>query len=191
MMKKSFLLVMMSGLLLTGCVDKGAINADFRLMDQNWGAENRQVTSNLKHRLAAVNKEDAVALVVKTFEELGMTVVNSTIQEGYVLSRSIAPLPLSEEEWEIVREVENPKLTEYVGWMITIESDPSAHFVIVKATITEVNRSDSEVELSATMEMPVYVNMGLVPFKEVPPKALAIATSKIWAQLDRNVMERN
>ncbi len=189
MKKVLWLVLMVCSLSLTSCVDKGAINADFELMDQTWGAENRQADSCSKHKLISTSKEDAVGLVEKTFRDLRMTVVNSSIQNGYVLSRSEAPIPLSEEEWETVREIENPKLTEYVGWMISIESDPSAHFVVVKAIITEINATSSEVQLDASMEMPVYVNMGLVPFKEIPPQALRIASNKIWAQLDKNVAE--
>ncbi len=181
--------LLVTSLLLISCMDKGAINADFKRMDQTWGAENRLAVSDSKHKLLSTNKEDAVRLVEKTFMDLGMTVVNSSVQSGYVLSKSEAPTPLSEEEWESVRAIENPKLAEYVGWMISIERDPSAHFVIVKATIAEINNTDCEVILDASMEMPKYANMGLVPFKEIPPHALNIATNKIWTQLNSNVAE--
>ena len=192
MIRTLYLLLMLSisSLLMTGCIDKSAINADFKQMDHTWGIENNQSSSDLRHELISTNKEDAVRLVEKTFDDLGMTVVNSSAQGGYVLSKSEAPIPLSEEEWESVREIENPKLAESFGWMIRIESDPSAHFVIVKASITELNASDSVVQLEASMEMPVYVNMGLVPFKEIPPHALKIAADKIWTQLDKNLQAK-
>lgn len=183
-------LLMVSSLSLISCMDKGAINADFQRMDQRWSAENSQESSNVKHLLKSVGTADAVRLVEKTFVDLGMTVVNASAQDGYVLSKSKAPLPLNEEEWEAVRDIENPKLAETVGWLIRIESDPSAHFVIVKASIKEL-QNDCEVELAASMEMPVYVNMGLVPFKEIPPHALKIATNKIWTQLDKNAAQLN
>jgi len=183
-------LMVMVSFSLTSCVDKAAINADFKRMDQMWDSENRQASSDSKHILKSTSKEDAVRLVKKTFVDLGMTVVNSSVQSGYVLSKSEAPIPLSEEEWEAVREIENPKLAKTFGWMIRIESDPSAHFVVVKATIVELN-TDCQIELDASMEMPVYVSMGLVPFKEIPPHALKIATDKIWTQLDENRIQNN
>ncbi len=193
MIKKMVVIVVLFvvSMLLTGCMDKSAINADFRRMDQIWGAENEQNVSELEHKIKSTSRKDAVRLVEKTFVDLGMTVMNSSIQDGYVLSKNKAPIPLSDKEWKTVREIENPKLAEYVGWMVSIERDPSAHFVIVKATITDLNTTVCEITLDALMEMPVYVNMGLLPFKELPPYALKIASKKIWSQLDRNVAESN
>ena len=184
MLKK--ICVVFAALLIAGCISLESINAKFRDIDAVWLVDNEQFIGEYFPYKVNADFETTYKALKRAFWDLNMPIDKESPEDGYFLSRSEAPTPLSADQWEEVRRIENPRLKEIAGWMITLPKKSEGYFVTVKAMVSSHGES-SDVSFDYFMEMPEYEDMGLIPGRQVAPHALKLASELIIAQLDENV----
>ena len=114
-----------------------------------------------------------------------MAIVKSSPEKGFVTSKNEAPTPLTNEQWQQVREVENPRM-QNVSWMFSLPEDPKGQYVNTKVSIKSTG-NQSTINLDYYINVPQYDDMGLVTPKNVAPLAEKLACESFWKQLDKNL----
>lgn len=171
-------------IVLSGCVSMSDVNNAFRDVDTAWEKENKKQIERL-HREVESNYKSTFDALETTFNNLNMPIIKSSIDKGYIMSRTDAPKPLSVLQWAEVRKIENPKLKN-ISWMMTLEENPSGYIITIKAQIFKLeNRMN--VTLEYYLEMPKYEDMGYIPSNQVPPHSLILMTEMFWDEFDKNL----
>jgi predicted small secreted protein len=182
------ILLLIAAATLTGCMTVEGMNADLARIDQAWEIDNKAAIAQRQHVVNA-DYNTAFKVVEKTLTDLGMPIVKSSIEKGFVISKNEAPIPLTKEQWERVREVENPRMSDVAGWMYAIPEDPKGQFVNTKVSIESAG-NQSTVSLDYYINVPQYDDMGLITPKNVAPLAEKLACESFWKQLDKNLSRK-
>lgn len=160
----------------------GEINANFRQGYQTVLAEDGT-------RHFSVNAAVASAAMRKTLEKLGFTIVNS---EGdyYLHVVAPAPLPLSDQDWQEVRRIDEPAFRNIAAKYLGIKGrlatlDPEGLNVIGIITILDAGNG---VDISITMrteEIKPQPPESILPRRDYPPpSAVRIGFTKIWKMFE-------
>jgi hypothetical protein len=171
-------------ILLTGCVSIDGLNADLAKIDQIWEVDNRAAIAQRSH-IANADYNTTFKAVEQTLSDLHMPIVKSSIEKGFITSKNEAPTPLTIEQWQQVREVENPRM-QNVSWMFSLPEDPKGQYVNTKVSIKSAG-NQSTVNLDYYINVPEYDDMGLVTPKNVAPLAEKLACESFWKQLEKNL----
>jgi hypothetical protein len=184
------LVVLFSIVYLSGCVTVNGLNEDFRKIDAAWANESSKYEAEQRHHKVNAGFEVTFAAVKQTYDDLGMRIIKTSAEKGFIISKNIAPLPLTNEQWQEVREVENPKLEEMGFWLISIEDDPSDYVVTIKAEV-KTQGDFSTVNLDYFIEVPTFEGTGLVAPQHAAPHAVKLMSEMFWQQLDDNLTHAN
>lgn len=171
---------------LSGCVSIDSINEKFRIVDAAWAVENQSKEAEQQHFAVNVDLDAAFAAVRQTFIDLDMPIDKESREDRYVVSRNESPHPLSLAQWEEVRQVENPKMRELVGSLMSLPKNSKGYFVTIRAAVETVN-DGSVVSIDYYLEMPKYEDMGIIPSREAPPRAVTLMSKMFLNQLNYNL----
>jgi|688.fasta_scaffold237212_2 hypothetical protein len=182
---KYFILFIISNLL-TGCISVEKINSDLKKVDIYWGNEISTSNEVTLHRDLDHSYDKTFSAVLKTFADLGLTVTKSSIESGLILTRDEAPKPLTQDEWEKVIDIENPKLKN-ITWLLQLPDEPKEQYVIISATIQKIAPNKTKLDIGYFLNVPKYDEIGLITPKNVAPTAVKFASRKIWDGIDKNL----
>jgi hypothetical protein len=170
---------------LCGCMSIEGMNTDLAKIDQAWEVDNKAAIAQRSHLVNADYKTTFKA-VEKTLNDLHMDVVKVSTDKGFIMSKNEAPTPLTIAQWQQVRTVENPRMSNVAGWMYSLAEDPKGQYVNTKVSI-QSTENKSTINLSYYINVPKYDDMGLITPKNVAPLAEKMACEIFWKQLDINL----
>jgi hypothetical protein len=171
--------------MLSGCMSIEGMNADLARIDQAWEIDNKAAIAQRRHVVNA-DYSTTFKAVEKTLSDLDMPIVKSSAEKGLLTSKNEAPTPLTKDQWQQVREIENPRISNVAGWMYSLPEDTKGQFVNTKVSI-ESSGKQSTVTLDYFINIPEYDDLGLVTPKNVAPLAEKLACEVFWEQLDKNL----
>ena len=161
---------------LSGCMSVGDIN-------RMWGADNDKLRQTVCRKEMPLEKRPAIVALVATFGQLNMVVDNVDYDLGLVRATGKAPAPLSYDEFEDVKRVEGPRITNPLfRW--------DMHFdIAVSGVVNATSAGGSLVALTGRLDFEGNLQM-IEPVSELPPRALQLACEKIFAAMDRVAAEQ-
>ena len=194
-MKNYFLIVikifiLLSIFLLQACMSIPEMNAKFAEIDRAWLLEYQKHEDLYRFRVIDAPYDQTFIKIKKASIELGLPIIASDYDTGVIIAQANAPLPLSQEEWLMVKEQENPRVKEIGGWMFYLEDDPRDYILTVKATVKRL-QDKTLVLLDYELDMPEYRAMGINPGKVAPPTAVKLGSLKFWNKLDSLLTDAN
>ena len=172
----------------TGCVTPAQINIGFRKIDNLWRLENQRRADELRYRVVEAPVGETFIATRNAFIDVGLPIHASSVSEGVIRSEVLAPSPLTQEEWEQVADAENPRVREVAGWIFYISDNPEGYIVVVEAHLAALD-SFTVVQLHYRLRMPEYEALGYEPNEVAPPKAVEIASLKIWQALQARLLK--
>ncbi len=170
---KKFLLII-STLLLFGC-QSNIVN-----LDAVWEKENRELFNKIGVReYTNLTKEQAVNAMVIAFQRLDIVIDSSDYRAGIMAGSATAPKPLTYEEFEAVKTVEDSRARQYVPllvWRLTgFDSKFNAVFLDIP----------NGVQVSLRAKLNYRGANDIIPISNFPPKASEIAIRKIWNEFEK------
>ena len=122
---------------------------------------------------------------------VGMRVTDQAPRLGYLSVVGPAPSPLTEREWRIAAEQDQPKLreiaTQHVGLLGRFVSfEPEGLEVVINTTTLEV-RNGVEISLTARMREIAPPKSGMPRREYLPPSAVRMGLDKIWEEFEREL----
>lgn len=182
------LLVMTIPLVATGCVSIAEINAAAARIDIVWELDYQKSEDEFRHRVIDAKKPEAFEAARKTLINLGVPITKSDFDNGVISARTIAPTPLSPDEWKEIVKKEQPRVKEIGGWFMTMPDDPSVYFI--NATVKLISNGQSTfVQLEYELDSPKYRAMGIQLSKRAPPLAVQLAAAKFWIGMEGRLKE--
>jgi hypothetical protein len=172
-MRKIILII--SALFLFGC------QSQIASLDSVWEKENSEIFKRIGVReYTGLTKEQAVNAMVIAFQRLDLIVDSSDFRTGLLAGSATAPKPLTHEEFEIVKTVEDARVRQHLilfVWSLTgFESKFNVIFLDVPNGV--------QVSLRARLNYKAYRN-DRIPISNFPPKATEIAINKIWNEFEK------
>jgi hypothetical protein len=178
-------------LLISGCATFEEVNYVLQKVDTNWSAKNNEINNAFGSKVFDANKEDAFNALVKTVEELGFTITENDRETGYILAQAAAPIPLTEEEWQTVVDVEQPGMRSLASDTLPI----SSFFLSLHTDGVEIHVNGSvakeaigsRVKFDYTMIDNKVMEMGFTPVQTPPPTAVRVGLVKAWAEYEKQL----
>jgi|TARA_R110000803_G_scaffold192384_1_gene255194 hypothetical protein len=181
-----FFVPFFSFLLLNGCVSVADLNYSSSKIENAWLLEYQKIEDSFRTRVVEASASETFVQVKKTLVDLGLPVVGSDTADGEIYAQGIAPAPLTQDEWELVAKIENPRVKELSdGWMY-LNDDPSDYMLTVKVTVLG-GENKSLVILDYELSAPKYEAMGFQMPRVAPPHAVALGSTRFWSVLDKNL----
>ena len=178
--------------LLSGCATVEEVNRAIFAIEVAWQREVEEIRRKDGLRYYPVPDEAAFSAMERTLQNLGMLIQSSDAKSGTLIAVSLAPRPLSDEEWQEVESVEQARMTELavaeIGWagnLILLK--PDAYRLKFGAAVTGSERG-SEIGMIARIEVikPRPYMTNTYP----PPHAARLGIKKIWAAFQEELSRR-
>ncbi|MEQ8710239.1 MAG: hypothetical protein RIC36_14705 [Rhodospirillales bacterium] len=176
--------VLLASLILASCVSLEEVNRAFFAVDAEWQRDYDKVVDDYGTRYYPVPKDVAVELLIDSLQDMGMIIQSRGLTDGIVLAESLAPDPLSKDEWKAVAEIEEPRMKRIVAEEIGTASaaffvlDPTRYRITLGAKVT----GGKNASLIAIQGRLVHVGgiQGMYAPKHIPPLAAQLGALKIW-----------
>lgn len=168
------IIFVISALFLFGC-QSNIVN-----LDAVWEKENRELFNKIGVReYTNLTKEQAVNAMVIAFQRLDIVIDSSDYRAGIMAGSATAPKPLTYEEFETVKTVEDSRARQYVPllvWRLTgFDSKFNAVFLDIP----------NGVQVSLRAKLNYRGANDIIPISNFPPKASEIAIRKIWNEFEK------
>jgi hypothetical protein len=171
---RKFLLII-STLFLLGCQSQVAS------LDAVWEKENSILFNKIGVReYTGLNKEQAVNAMVIAFQRLDLIVESSDFRVGLLSGNATAPKPLTHEEFEIVKAVEDSRARQHVLLFMWELTGFDSKFNVIFLEIP----NGVQISLRAKLNYRAY-RSDRIPVSNFPPKATEIAINKIWNEFEK------
>jgi len=168
------LAVLLFALTISGCA------SGLKDLDAEWGTENQSIQNVLGVKTYELPKEKAMAAMLVAFQRLDMIVENSDFTTGVMTAIANAPKPLTHEEFERVKKVEDGRARSHVLFFVWNLRDFKSKFNAVFLS------NDNEVQISLRANLSFNGDRkSFVPVTEFPPEGLKIAFPKIWNEFEK------
>lgn len=176
-------------LLMSGCLttpDKScavdAINTAFR-------ADYEAILAKEGTRVYRVTRAEAYDAVRVSMARLGMTVEAQDPVLGYVNVYASAPRPLNEIEWRRAADADLPRAREIIGPCVGLYRhffvfEPEGLESVISATVVDV-AAGAAISFTARMREVAPPQSGFARREYLPPTAVRIALTKMWAEIER------
>jgi hypothetical protein len=177
---------------LSGCFNMQAIQGGMNALDDEWGRINNDVYKTIGSKTYNVSKQDAFSAMNFALTSLGMIIVNQNYESGFIYSKASIPTPLTREEWEAIKKVEEPKMQDFVssyvgeGTSKIFKLSDRGSNVIVNVLLLERPNDMIDITIRAQIERVEYsavLAYGLQP----PPEAVRYALKKTWDSFEREL----
>jgi hypothetical protein len=147
-----------------------------------WEHDNKQMLNKIGTKeYKNVSKEKAVNAMAIAFQKLDIVITSSDFRTGLLAGIATAPKPLSYEEFEVVKAIEDSRARTHVPMLIW---DLTGFDSIFNVFILE---TDDGVQASVRAKLNFRGNKEIVPVSEFPPKAMEIAINKIWDEFEKTL----
>ena len=176
-------------LLIAGCVtteDKrcavDAINNDFR-------KDYEAILAKDGTRVFSVSRSEAYDAIRVSMARLGMRVEAQDPVLGFVNVYAPAPRPLDEKEWKEAAEADLPRAREIIGPCVGIFAhffnfEPQGLQIVISGTVVRVP-AGSAISFTARMRETAPPKSGFPRREYLPPTAVRMALTKMWAEIDQ------
>ena len=171
---------------LAGCVSIEQVNSSFRSVDRIWQADYQRTEDEYRRRVVEADHSTVFAAVRKTLVDLGIIIRSESRPKGEIITESIAPTPLTRDEWREVASRESPQLRAISGGLLYMSDDPSGYNVHVRATVSPI-RTGSLITLDIRVNNPSFERQGIYGARFAPPTAVQLATARLWDSLATNL----
>ena len=171
---KKFLLII-STLFLIGC------QSQIGSLDAVWEKDNRELFNKIGVReYTGLTKEQAVNAMVIAFQRLDIIIENSDFKTGTLTGSATAPKPLTYEEFESVKAVEDSRARQYVPFLIWKLTGFDSKLNVIFLDIP------NGVQISLREKLNYRGNTtDFIPISNFPPKATEIAIRKTWNEFEK------
>jgi hypothetical protein len=169
------ILLILSTLWLFGC------QSNIASLDAVWEKENSEIFKSIGVReYTGLTKEQAVNAMVIAFQRLDLIVDSSDFRTGLLSGSATAPKPLTQEEFEIVKSVEDARARQHVMLLVWSLTGFESKFNVIFLDIP----NGVQVSLRARLNYKAYRN-DRIPISNFPPKATEIAIKKVWNEFEK------
>jgi hypothetical protein len=174
-----------------GCATQTDASAALRDVNTEWRRQNSDIKRTQSTRAYDVSAERAYQAINNAFRALGFQVRELDRRNGLVFAVSMLPTPLTAEEWEDVRRIEEPEAKRVMARRIPI----SSMFAYLHTDEVEVHAlgavlvkgGRAEVSFEFTVVDHLALDMGFEANQELAPTATRRILEKLWRDLDRQL----
>lgn len=190
-MIKRFILVVVIGVLGSGCATMPELNAAMVRLDGVWKQQNEELRRELGTAAVDATTDESFDALLNTLETLGFSIKNKDRKNGLVHGVGAAPLPLTEEEWHKAKEADGPAMREIVGQTLPLTSllfflHTDEVEINVLAHVRPLSRG-SEISFQYTMVDHKVLNMGLHAAENPGPTAAKAGMIKAWKEFEKEL----
>lgn len=180
-------------LLLAGCVTASQHNMAIANIDAYWKEKNDKVVATEGRRIVQATQREAFIAAQRAAQRLGMIVEDQDRATGFLLASSVAPTPLTQDEWKIVQENDTDEMRKVVGETIGaaswfVDLDPTGKEVLANVLVNEAAEG-TEVSLAIRLRSTratVDRDRRLQP----PPTAMRIGLEKFWQVFEEEIGQK-
>lgn len=186
---KRILVLVVAAISVVGCIDMEGTQRAMNRVDSAWGVDNRNLLRAAGTRTYKLPKADAFRAMAITLSELGFIVKNQDFTTGILLASAPIPTPLSIDEWEQIKKVEEPR-------MQRIAAQDAGEFT---ASLFRLSDNDFDtivnvflLERAADLQITMNFQMQYTGRKSVltyghqpPPEAVKYGIRKAWDHFER------
>jgi len=174
---------------LSGCVNMSDTQRAMDKIDETWGVTNGNLLKTSGTKEYRVSKSDAFRAMYTALTELGFIVMNQDLETGIILAKAPIPTPLSKNEWNAVKEVEEPKMqaivTPVVGSLLAnMFVLVDTNFNVILNVILLEKQENLQISLRVQTEY-TGSTVQMVYGHQPPPEELKYAINKIWDTFER------
>jgi hypothetical protein len=163
-------------LTISGCMSAGDINSIIGDIDHHWKLENNSIKDKLASKQFKISPDIAFKALIRSVEKLNFVIKDLQDKDKMIHAVAAAPSPLTDSEWEEIKEIEEPKMKKIASKNAPISSMFfSLHTDEVEIHVIGLVKpvyDGSEVILEFTMVDNKMKNMGLIGGEEPPPLVL-------------------
>lgn len=171
--------------MLTGCVSINQINRATGRIDAMYAKELNDIDPNVYIRDYSMPYDAAFNKSVQALIEMDMTIVEEDRETGIIEAMSVAPTPLTKEEWASVGKVEKKKIKKTGGWFMTWSKKPSSgtnlHVFKILVKIQKL-KDENRIILRWSLDMPNLRKLGVEPVSNPPASAVLIVVDKFYSR---------
>jgi hypothetical protein len=175
------MLTIITSLLLTSCVSLEHYQKKMDELDSYYREENTKLVKSLGTKYYKISKDKAQIAMLLALSNLELSIKQQDSNAGFILARGNAPRPLSESEWNIVKETAIPKAKEITGLDLTM--DGTYTDVIFNVFILE-RKNDVQINIRFTTDY-TGDTYGIALSEQAPPEAVKLALPKIWNEFEK------
>lgn len=158
-----------------------------RIIDNVWKEQGAAINRDIGQRILPVPPEVALLKLEKVLTSLGMWTVKKSTNPAFLIAKSTAPTPLNEQEWESVRQNEEPFVKEIakqqMGYIAStqIRLQPEHYALLFGAEISE-HEDGAYLKMRGNL---LYIGplQNVYTPKSIPPSALRIGYEKIITEM--------
>ena len=169
----------------TGSVSNGTADdqaaAALGKLDAAWGKENQGLQNAIGTKTySSISKEKAMNAMLLAFQRLDLIIDSSDSKTGFIRASSNAPKPLTYDEFEGIKKIEDGRAKSYVPgfeWNLAgFKSEFSAVFIEMNGGV--------QISLRGTLHF-VGDATKFIPLTEFPPEGIKVAFPKIWNEFEK------
>lgn len=180
---------------LTGCVSATDISRANLAVDATWQRGVDQVLDEHGTRRYGLPADKALHLFGRTLQRVGLKLEGRAPGSDIVLAVGVPPRPLTADEWESVKDIEEPRMQAAVkeavgaGLASLYYLDTKSYLLVFGAKVTAISRSQSIITMRGELR---YIGpyQGLYWPKSLPPLAAQLGAVKIWYEFERVLEEQ-
>lgn len=179
--------------IVSGCVSMEAIQHGLDDLEDDWGRTNNDIYKTIGSKTYKITKRDAFTAMNFAMTSIGITIINQDFESGFIYAEASQPAPLTKEEWEAIRKIEEPKMQTLMAVHVgeptsqMIKLSPNHFKTLINILMLE--RHDEMIEINIKAQS-VYIGPQNIPVaygKQPPPEALRYALRKAWDGFEREL----
>ncbi len=193
MKTRKLIFILLSLMFVGGCISLNEINRAHYAIKAAWQKDLDALLDDFGARTYAIPKSDAMKAMRKAVQSIGMVVGKRDLKKGVLSASSVAPKPLTNEEWLKVEEHETPRMKEIIAREIgprtaALFALTPEHYLVVFVAAFAENKKGTHIGFTAEMEYLGLLQRVYLP-KIPPPTAARYGLVKIWNNFDRELGE--
>ncbi|HEX9673496.1 MAG TPA: hypothetical protein VGA12_08680 [Burkholderiales bacterium] len=178
-----------AALLMSGCVTVDDKRCAVEAINKEFRKDYEAILARDGTRVFSVSRAEAYDAVRISMARLRMTVEAQDPVLGYVNVFAQAPLPLDDKEWKQAAEADLPRAQEIIGPCVGLfgyffRFEPEGLESVISGTVVETPAGTS-ISFTARMREVAPPRTGFPRREYLPPTAVRMALSKMWAEIER------
>jgi len=189
-MLRDFLLFI-GAILLSGCATLQDVHMARMHINQVWKAENQKINMDIGTITVDSKPEIVYEAIIKTLVKVGFSIEKGKEQVGVIYAVAQAPTPLSDEEWEEVKKIEEPKTkkiaSKYLGLSSIFAGLHTDGVQIHIISFIKPTYNGTQVSFEYVLYDYKAKAMGLDPNTYAPPLAAKMGTVKVLKEFNEQL----
>lgn len=174
---------------LSGCASLQEIDQVLREVRREWKVQNDQLRREMGSRIVQATSGQVYEAALSTVNNLGFSITDQNREKGFVFAVAPAPLPLTDAEWEKVKEIDEPPTKKIAARTLPFSSIFFAlHVDRVEVNIVvallPVDDNNVKVSFDFTTVDHKALDLGLTANEEPSPTAARVGLAKAWKEFE-------